>query len=412
VRRFLLLLVVAGSLWGAPGAFAAGWCGAGESVTDARDAVTGRQVHAVYAVPSDGADGFATVAPKLADDVASITAWWQGQDPTHLPRFDQAVFPAGTCLDISFVRVSDPASAFSSAGAAFQRLASDLFAAGLNNPFKKYVVYYDGPSVQQDICGTGGGDFFAGPSYSVVWLAGCPGVPNDGIAAHELLHAFGALPDGAPHACPGDPGHPCDSTADILYPYTSGQPLSQELLDVGHDDYYGHSGTWLDIQDSLWLHLVAATEIPVAVSIGGAGSVSSDVPGVFCTASCTTEWDSGSTFTLDPIPSSSSRFVGWSGACSGRLACAVDAASATAVTARFGPLRIPVAVRTAGKGTVRCTPRCGKTIAGGAALTLRAVAAKGWKFAGWSGDCAAARGPTCRPKTDYHVTARATFRRR
>src|SRR5205823_10699590 len=129
----------------------------------------------------------------------------------------------------------------------------------------KNLVYYDGPPPNPPYtCGIGGGAFDGG-GIAIVLLSSCAGVPTDTIAAHELLHAFGALPAGAPHACPGDAGHPCDSTADILYPYASGQPLSQELLDVGHDDYYGHSGTWLDIQDSLWLHLVAAGEIPVAV---------------------------------------------------------------------------------------------------------------------------------------------------
>ena len=39
------------------------------------------------------------------------------------------------------------------------------------------------------------------------------------VAAHELIHNFGALSTGAPHACPEDDGHPCDSTSDILYPF-------------------------------------------------------------------------------------------------------------------------------------------------------------------------------------------------
>ena len=38
---------------------------------------------------------------------------------------------------------------------------------------------------------------------------------------------------------------------------TSGQPLSSLYLDFNHDDYYGHSGSWADIQDSLWLHRVS-----------------------------------------------------------------------------------------------------------------------------------------------------------
>jgi hypothetical protein len=82
------------------------------------------------------------------------------------------------------------------------------------------------------------------------------------------------------------------------------------------------------------------------------------------------------------------------------------------VSAIFGPVRVPVALTKTGKGTITCVPRCGNTFAGGAQLTLRAVSAKGWKFASWTGDCAKVHIATCRPKTDFHVRARAIFRRR
>ena len=44
-------------------------------------------------VPSDSPDTFAADANRLADDVASIESWWQGQDSTRIPRFDNATFP-------------------------------------------------------------------------------------------------------------------------------------------------------------------------------------------------------------------------------------------------------------------------------------------------------------------------------
>ena len=72
-------------------------------------------------------------------------------------------------------------------------------------------------------------------------------------AAHELLHAFNDYfaPDTAPNACE-DRGHVCDSTADILSTGTShpSPRLSDAVLDVGHDDYYDHAGSWWDIRDS------------------------------------------------------------------------------------------------------------------------------------------------------------------
>lgn len=422
MRRLLVLLVVVGALWGAPGAFAAGWCGSGESAVDRPDATTGPQIHAIWVVPADRPDTFATGAQKLADDLASLSTWWVGQDPTRTPRIDNATFPAGTCADISFVRLSEPGSFFVGADSAFNSIANDLETMGFGNLFKKYLVYYDGPLVEQDVCGTGAGNFTSGPSFAVVWLAACTDVPTDAVGAHELLHALGALPAGAPNACTAannpvgaiaDAGHPCDSSTDVLYPAaTPGVPLGQLSLDYNHDDYYAHSGSWDDIQDSAWLHLLAAPVIPLAVNIAGAGAVTSVVPGVDCTSSCTTQWDGGTETALLAQAARGKRFVGWTGSCTGRADCNVTLASAVSVTATFGPSRVPVVLGKTGKGTVTCTPRCGKTLLAGSRVTLRAVAAKGWTFASWTGDCAKSRIATCRPKTDFHVSARAIFRRR
>ena len=422
MRRLLVLLVGVGALWGAPGAFAAGWCGSGESAVDRPDATTGAQIHAIWVVPADSPDTFATGAAKMADDLASLSTWWVGQDPTRTPRIDNAVFAGGTCADISFVRLSEPGSFFVGANNAFSSIQNDLETMGFGNLFKKYLVYYDGPLVEQDVCGTGSGNFTSGPSFAVLWLAACADVPSDAVEAHELLHALGALPAGAPNACTAannpvgtfaDAGHPCDSSKDVLYPEaTPGVSLSQLLLDVNHDDYYAHSGSWDDIQDSAWLHLLAAPAIPLVVTIAGAGVVTSVVPGVVCSSSCATQWDGGTETTLLAQAARGKRFVGWTGACTGRGDCDVTLAGATAVTATFGPTRVPVALGKSGQGTVTCTPACGKTVAAGARLTLRAVPARGWKFASWTGDCATVRVATCRPKTDFHVSARAIFRRR
>jgi hypothetical protein len=242
VRRLAALAVAGAALWLAPGALAAGWCGTGEPATDSPDITTGRQIHPVVVVPSDGADNFAAVANKLADDVTSMSAWWTGQDPTRAPRFDQTGFPGGTCLDISFLRLPDSSAALRGARNAFTRVVGALQSAGFMNGFKKYYVYYDGPSVETNVCGTGGGDFSTGPGWSIIWLSGCSDVPADQVGAHELIHALGALPARAPHACPGDPAHPCDAPfVDVLSPQTDGRPLQQQVLDVNHDDYYAHS---------------------------------------------------------------------------------------------------------------------------------------------------------------------------
>jgi hypothetical protein len=412
VRRLIAVILAGGALWLAPGAFAAGWCGTGESPTDRADVTTGQQVHALVIAPADGADTFATDANRLAGDVDSMTAWWTGQDPTRAPRFDQAVFPAGTCLDISFLRLADTSTVLRGANNAFERVTRALESAGFGNAYKKYYVYYDGPAVQANICGTGGGDFSSGPAYAIIWLQGCPNVASDAVGTHELVHALGALPAGAPHACPNDPGHPCDGapSLDVLYPTTDGRPLLQQVLDVNHDDYYAHSGTWNDLQDSLWLRHLDAPQVPLTVAMAGTGSVASDLPGLDCAAPCATQWDQGTLVTLSAVPVAGQRFVHWSGDCVGNGSCAVRLTQPQSAVAVFGPLFVPVRVATAGRGSVSCVPRCSRAFAAGRPLTLRALPAKGWKFVAWAGACTGSR-PVCRPATDFALRVRATFRR-
>ena len=418
MRKALFVAGIAAALWLAPGALASGWCGNGEAATDRPDVVTGAQIHTIVATPADAPDEFVTVANHLADDVDSMSAWWQGQDPTRAPRYDTAVFPGGTCLDISFLRLPQPASAFSGTSS-FTALESALASAGFLDPYKDYVVYYDGPSVLEDVCGTGGGDFNQGEGLAIVWLNGCPGIPTDGIETHELLHAFGALPAGAPNACTpatdpvgvADSGHPCDSASDVLYPYADGRPLQQQVLDFNHDDYYAHSGPQNDMQDSIFLHHLNTPEEALGVTITGAGYVTSDLPGVVCNAACTTQWDQGTTVTLAATPAAASRFVHWTGTCTGSSDCVVDLSKAAAVNAVFGPATIPVVVSTSGKGRVACSPSCSKRFAAGTRLTLHAIPAKGWKFSNWGGACTGAR-LTCSPKTDYAVAARAIFKKK
>jgi len=308
MRKALVVLVGVFALWLAPGALASGWCGSGETAGDRPDAATGWQIHTVVVQPADAPDNFAADANHLADDVASIDAWWLGQDPTRVPRFDLATFSGQSCLDISYVRMPQPASAYQGAAAAFNAVILQIESTGFLSQYKNFYVMYDGPSVETDICGIGGGAFDQGQGYAVVWLAGCPGIPTDAIGAHELIHSLGALPVGAPNACTAqndpfgkaDSGHPCDSSTDILYPAASpGLSLAGQVLDFNHDDYYGHNGTWNDLQDSVFLHHTDAAPVALTLGLAGAGEVSSSPSGVDCTASCETQWDAGSEVTLD-----------------------------------------------------------------------------------------------------------------
>ena len=182
------------------------------------------------------------------------------QDPARTLRFDLAPFAncttlAGQSTSRSSASRTRRRSARSLA-AVIQNLAADL-AAGVRRPSKRYLVYYDGPTNDTDVAGPRSATR-PGPAaaqlVATVWMRSCgadlgAGDVKAAVAAHELLHSLGALPRGAAHPCRGDDGHPCDSRLDLMYPLLSDHFENLEL-DVGRDDYYGHAGNWLDIQDS------------------------------------------------------------------------------------------------------------------------------------------------------------------
>ena len=414
IRRTLIVAAAFAGLWATP-AHASTWCGTPSTSDRLPNLVAGYPVHAIYAIPSDGTDRFAEFASVLQTDAEAIDGWWRGQDPTRTVRWDTTQFSCGAQLDISSVRLPQPSSQLAQTDGRFLTIAQDLEGTGLVTRFGKYVVYYDGPVVEPRICGTGGGSPL-GPGIAIVWLAGCqPQVPYVTVAAHELIHALGAVAVGAPHMCPApNDGHTCDVTQDIMYPFADGSSLGALLLDPGRDDYYGHSGTWWDVQDSPWLIALNA-QVPLGLSIAGTGSVTSDVPGVLCNASCTTSWNAGTTVTLTPTAGAGQRFLRWSGACSGTTICTVTLGQAANVTATFGLPAVRLSISVGGKGSVRaapiglvCATTCSTSANVGERVTLTAKAAKGWRFKTWTGGCSGKR-PSCSLPMATDTSARAVF---
>ena len=128
--------------------------------------------------------------------------------------------------------------------------------------------------------------------------------------------------------------------------------LFDYVLDVGHDDYYGHSGSWWDVQDSAWLSHLNAPQFGLTVDAAATGTVTSDLPGIACPPACSIAWDSGTTVTLDggDRTAAGQQFAGWSGACTGRDAAEVtmDAAKIRS-TATVRPARPSHRRRSAGR---------------------------------------------------------------
>jgi List-Bact-rpt repeat protein len=432
MRIWLALVCALGALAAAPPASAAvsplRWCGADAETADRlNDRAGGPQVHVIYAIPADGENRFGALASALATDVAAIDAWWRGQDPEHAPRFD--LFEFAGCdsrfgrLDLSFARLLQSGSFYS------HENQFELVAEALGNPpfefndqRKKYLVFYDGIGRPQedDVCGTAAGAPLEGGrfSYAVIFMrAGCRtefgrGGGNAVVAAHELLHLLGALPPGAPHPCPGDDGHPCDDERDLLWPNLVTSSLDTTILDVGRDDYYGHSGPWFDLQDSAWL-LLAQRQVELTLLPVGRGAIR-DGPGLACEASCVSEWDVNSEVNLTAEPADGYLFRGWSGACIGLTPdCAVRPAAATTVSAAFR-LALQVTVAVAGRGSVTgsipCVRTCRRTLASGDPVSLRSRAARGWRFVRWTGACRGSR-PVCSFRASKTGTVRAVFAR-
>jgi hypothetical protein len=71
--------------------------------------------------------------------------------------------------------------------------------------------------------------------------------------------------------------------------------------------------------------------------LGGSGTVTSSPVGISCNTTCDAQFEPGTTVTLTAKPDPRSRFLGWTGACSGKARCTISLNSATSVTARFAP---------------------------------------------------------------------------
>ncbi|MHB8468628.1 MAG: InlB B-repeat-containing protein [Gaiellaceae bacterium] len=324
------------------------------------------------------------------------------------------------------MRLPHPASYYLNDATPAFRLTGDLLSVFATN--EKTIVYYDGPIGESDVCGEsstqGNGGGASGASY-VYLQSGCGLSPPGGgasaeVAAHELLHNLGAVPSQAPHTCPASPAHVCDSPTDVLYPYlTTGSSLDDVVLDFGHDDYYAHSGNWLDLQDSVWLERLPL--LPLTVAVSGSGTIAGVANGAVlpCATGCTAlPLDNGASVGLSALPAPGFVFSGWSGSCSGTsTSCTVPMTQAASATATFAAAPRAIEVSISGRGTVKSVPAgvscpgaCGHGFLAGTSVALRATPAKGWKLSRWSGSCGGHRG--CTVLADRARAVHALFVRR
>jgi hypothetical protein len=85
----------------------------------------------------------------------------------------------------------------------------------------------------------------------------------------------------------------------------------------------------------------------------GGGTVTSDVSGINCGATCASNFAFGAVVTLTAMPDAGSGFTGWSGACSGTGTCQVTMSTALSVTATFDTQDLPRLANISTRGQVQ-----------------------------------------------------------
>lgn len=257
------------------------------SQVDRPDEVSGPQIHPVYLLSWDAFDERLDVRGVIEDSMRAQNAWFREQSGGLQWRLDTFRFewrdPSDPdaepveveAADVTFLR--HPRGSFS---------IPDLLAEyGLNDPDKRYLVYAaahvsgncglsDYPALEETNLIEG----FDGRN-SVVLLnspAECrardfapgPDEPSftESIAQHVLLNSEGLVPSVAPHHCGGlvwtgsvctgplvaDPERDPELN-DLMFPFAGLVPLSEQTLDRGNDDYFGHPFPYFDLEDSRYL---------------------------------------------------------------------------------------------------------------------------------------------------------------
>jgi hypothetical protein len=224
---------------------------------------------------------------------------------------------------------------------------------------------------------------------------------TSGSMGEELQLATSTYPD-EDSSC--DPGHgdPCrwgDYTgaspdpSDPSLVWGAGEVTVAPPDDASHAPQWGSENAAIDVTPAGTYGL----NVDVTDTRSGTGSVSSSPAGIAaCTSSCAHDYLYGTPVQLTATAGAHSVFSGWSGDCSGTGECSVPMGGPQNVTATFAPQSEKLSYRRsgAGSGTVtsspaglKCRSRCSAPFDYGTRVRLRATAARGSVFGGWSGPC-------------------------
>ncbi|MBL8916319.1 MAG: hypothetical protein JNM17_36805, partial [Archangium sp.] len=163
--------------------------------------------------------------------------------------------------------------------------------------------------------------------------------------------------------------------------------------------------------------LESTVDLTVSRTGSGDGRVRSlETSTIDCGTTCSGAFTVGTTVTLEAVAATGSKFVGWSGACSGSSAtCVVSMDGAKSVSAAFAPADLELSVGTLGLGSgtvtsspsgIACGSSCSAGFAPGTTVTLSAVADTNSTFLGWSDGCSGTGACTVTLSTAVNVNAR------
>ncbi len=151
----------------------------------------------------------------------------------------------------------------------------------------------------------------------------------------------------------------------------------------------------------------------------GTGTVASTPGGIACGGDCNEMYDHGTMVALTATPTlGTSSFGGWGGACSGVAGCSVTMDGPKTVNARFDINTYPLTTSVTGMGTITSMPAgigcpgdCSQNYNHGTMVTLTPMAATGYTFMGWGGDCSGTGGCSVTMDQAHDVTATFTINR-
>jgi len=245
-----------------------------------------------------------------------------------------------------------------------------------------------------------------------------------GIAMHTVSVTI--VGNGMAEVTSSPAGIDCPTTCSMMVPDGTAVSLTAMALDAG-SQFLGWSAPGCTGAAACSLTISADTAISVAYGLNlslvvtrtgaGSGTVTSDIGGIDCGTDCSQTYAANSTVTLTASPSTGSTFTGWTGGgCTGTAPCSVTITGATGVTATFAlhTYTLTVASDGSGGGSVTSSPSgidCGASCTAGysygTAVTLKALAAKGSTFTGWSGACTGTG--ACAVTLAADTTVHATF---